>query len=377
MREDGTEIPQETVFKAYRMYKNVEAALHVDVRNSPQKSGKKCLPLTDYVSGFEAERAQLKTGDRDLKRDIELIHNAILNYIPCHEGDDIDKVVWEYGIETWIIPEGGELHIPGGFQQVLDNLIRKIPQTDVYLNTEVTKITYRARSVRVDTRDGRVFPADHVIVTCSIGFLRRHHETLFHPALPSDKVQVLKTMNLGRVNKIFLEFDEPITSPTYRNIVFAWDNTDIGPDKKMWYKRIFGFDQIVTKDRTVVGWIAGDAAEYMETLTNQEIADTCVKIIKKFLKRDKDTLPRLKNILVSRWCSEPFILGTYAYQTSQLSPGQHASLARPLSGRDGRPLVLFAGEALANGCTHGARDTGLRAASALTELYTKALSSKL
>jgi len=358
------------------MYKNVEAALHVDVRNSPQKSGRKCLPLTDFVSGFETERAKLETDDRNLKRDIELIHNALLNCIRFQEGDDIDKVVWEYGIESCIIPDW-DLHIPGGFQQVLDYLIRKIPQTDVYLNTEVTKITYRGRSVRVDTRDGRVFPADHVIVTCSIGFLRRHHETLFHPALPSDKVQVLKTMNLGRVNKIFLEFDEPLTSPTYRNIVFAWDNTDIGPDKKMWYKRIFGFDQIVTKDRTVVGWIAGDAAEYMETLTNQEIADTCVKIIQKFLKRDRVTLPRLKNILVTRWCSEPFILGTYTYQTAQLSLGQHATLARPLRGPDGRPLVLFAGEALANGCTHGARDTALRAASTLTELYKEALPSKL
>ncbi|WAQ96432.1 PAOX-like protein [Mya arenaria] len=371
LREDGTEIERVTVVKAYYIYKHVEEELYnIVFETTPSGSDRTFLPLTQFRQRLKEERENLvgTTSQSDLN-DIKLVHNALENYLRFHEGDELDRVAWELGASSWVVPEGGDVHIPGGYRQVLDYIIRNIPAEAIRFNSEVERVSYSrdGAKVRVQTGDGHVIKADHVIVTCSLGYLKKHHTSIFDPPLPKTKVATIESMAMGRVNKIFLVFDRPVTAPTYKNIALAWENTDIGDDKRHWYRRIFGFDQVFTKTNTIIAWIAGDGAEHMESLTDEEIGNTCVSVLRQFL--GNRIIPALKSIRVSRWCSNPYTLGSYSYQTPRLTRGEQEELARPVRACEGRPVLLFAGEAMANGCTHGARDTGLKASETLISFY--------
>ena len=81
-------------------------------------------------------------------------------------------------------------------------------------------------AVSVHAADGSITEADHVIVTCSLGFLKRNAHRMFKPLLPNDKLAVIHRMGFGTVNKIFLEFEKPWWDKDSNGIQFAWTNDD-------------------------------------------------------------------------------------------------------------------------------------------------------
>jgi len=48
-----------------------------------------------------------------------------------------------------------------------------------------------------------------------------------------------------------------------------------------WYHKIYSFSKV--SETLLLGWISGREAEYMETLTHEQVADTCTNILRKFL----------------------------------------------------------------------------------------------
>ena len=92
-----------------------------------------------------------------------------------------------------------------------------------------------------------------MIITCSLGYLKGHRDTLFELALPVHKYSVISSLGFETVNKIFLEFEKPIFSKANAGIAFAWENTTEKVDRRNWFKRLFGFDSIFTDPRVVVG----------------------------------------------------------------------------------------------------------------------------
>lgn len=369
MREDGNEIDRAIVKEAIHIHNHVSDEVFTSLPCERINSGKIITVAPLIYDLLEREICQINEDD-EYKKDLRRAFNAILNHDRFHEGDELEKVTWEKNMDEYNIPPGGDVHIPRGYVQILNYLIKPIAKTSLKLCCEVVKINWRRgenKSVLVENKNGSKYEADHVIVTCSIGYLKKHHAMLFNPNLPEQKSEVIQTLGIGRVNKIFLEFDCSVLAPTYSSIAFAWDDTDIGKTYQNWYKRIFGFDQIFTKNNTVVGWIAGDAAEHMESLTDTEIGKICTQLLRKFLKNEN--IPNPKSILVSRWCSDTYALGTYYYQTKNMIPGEQKILSEPLKSCKGVPIVMFAGEALTNCCTHGARDSGLQEAERLIKLY--------
>ncbi|XP_053389187.1 spermine oxidase-like [Mercenaria mercenaria] len=378
MREDGTEIRREIVKEAVHIYNKVMDDVY---RTLPRERIKNSRIVTMAPLIYECLDKEVKKLEQneDYIEDMKRVLNAMLNYSRFHEGEELEKVTWEKDIEEYNVPDGGDVHIPGGYVQILNHLMKTVPKESLILQTEVVNINWENcenEQLKIKTKNGTTFTADHVIVTSSIGYLKKHCETLFKPLLPEIKIEVLNSMALGRVDKIFLEFDTAVLAPTYSSVAFAWDDTTIGGDSSKWYKRIFGFDQIFTKNKTILGWISGDGAEYMETLSDEEIGKTCVQLLRQFL-GNKD-IPNAKAVLVSRWCSNPFVLGSYFYQTKTMIPGEQKILSEPLTTTSGKPVVMFAGEALTNCCTHGARDSGIQQAEKVIDLYQgKSLEAKL
>lgn len=65
------------------------------------------------------------------------------------------------------------------------------------LNCEVKLIDYSGKGtpVKITTTNGKIFEADHVIVTVSLGVLKDKHQTLFKPNLSDVKVSAIQVVN--------------------------------------------------------------------------------------------------------------------------------------------------------------------------------------
>ena len=64
------------------------------------------------------------------------------------------------------------------------------------------------KPVRVLCEDGEEFWADHVIVTSSVGYLKKHEAAMFQPRLPETFRRAIHQMGFGTVAKVFLVWDD-------------------------------------------------------------------------------------------------------------------------------------------------------------------------
>ena len=62
------------------------------------------------------------------------------------------------------------------------------------LNTDVSLIQYDLENGKaiVHTTNGKIYCADHVIVTIPLGVLKEKYNTLFKPPLPKQRIKQIK-----------------------------------------------------------------------------------------------------------------------------------------------------------------------------------------
>lgn len=253
--------------------------------------------------------------------------------------------------------------------------------------------------VAVECEDGELVPADHVIVTVSLGVLQRQHASLFRPGLPADKAAAIARLGFGATDKIFLEFAEPFWGPECNSLQFVWeDEADAaeadgpgaeadGPDgagarslsypPERWFRKLCGFDVLYPPERyghVLSGWICGREALVMEQSDDQAVADTCTRMLRQFT--GNPNIPKPRRILRSAWGSNPYFRGSYSYTQVGSSGADVERLAKPLpyteSSKTAPMQVLFSGEATHRqyySTTHGALLSGQREAARLIEMY--------
>ena len=149
------------------------------------------------------------------------------------------------------------------------------------------------RNVQIICENNEIYFADHVICTIPLGCLKEN-QSLFDPKLPAYKKESIERLLFGTVDKIFLEFDRPLLNAEISEVMLLWepdeeadcnstDDSEFSDHiKKYWYKKIYSFSKI--SDQTLLGWISGREAEYMETLDEKTVSDKCTEILRIFLK---------------------------------------------------------------------------------------------
>ena len=147
----------------------------------------------------------------------------------------------------------------------------------------------RGSNVFVECEDCEFIPADHVIVTVSLGVLKKRHESLFHPRLPEEKVMAIEKLGINTTDKIFLEFEEPFWSSECNSIQFVWEDEaeseSLTYPEELWYKKICSFDVLYPPERyghVLSGWICGEEALIMEKCDDETVAETCTEMLRKF-----------------------------------------------------------------------------------------------
>ncbi|XP_045837475.1 spermine oxidase isoform X2 [Meles meles] len=235
--------------------------------------------------------------------------------------------------------------------------------------------------VLVECEDCEVIPADHVIVTVSLGVLKRQYTSFFRPGLPAEKVAAIHRLGIGTTDKIFLEFEEPFWGPECNSLQFVWEDEAESRTltylPELWYRKICGFDVLYPPERyghVLSGWICGEEALVMEKCDDEAVAEICTEMLRQFT--GNPNIPKPRRILRSAWGSNPYFRGSYSYTQVGSSGADVEKLAKPLpyteSSKTAPMQVLFSGEATHRkyySTTHGALLSGQREAARLIEMY--------
>ncbi|XP_042322759.1 spermine oxidase isoform X3 [Sceloporus undulatus] len=323
-----------------------------------------------------------------------------------HSMDEVS--LSEFG--EWTEIPGAHHIIPCGFIKIVEILSCSIPESVIQLNKPVKCIHWNQSiskeiervadhnsdhmeedagyHVLLECEDCEFILADHVIVTVSLGVLKKHHEHMFSPRLPEEKVMAIQKLGISTTDKIFLEFEEPFWSPECNSIQFVWEDEaeaeSLTYPEELWYKKICSFDVLYPPERyghVLSGWICGEEALIMEKYDDETVAETCTEMLRKFT--GNPDIPKPRRILRSSWGSNPYFRGSYSYTQVGSSGADVEKLAKPLpyteSSKTAPMQVMFSGEATHRkyySTTHGALLSGQREAAHLVEMYQDLLQCK-
>ncbi|XP_075237369.1 spermine oxidase-like isoform X4 [Lycorma delicatula] len=195
-------------------------------------------------------------------------------------------------------------------------------------NKVVQTISWTGNEVKICCEDGSHYFADHVIVTVSLGVLKVLAKTMFNPSLPDNKLAAIEGG---------------------------------------WTTEVVDFHFVENQPRVLEGWVIGDTARLMETLSNDELTGAVTELFNWFVSNEY-SISKPINITRSTWGSNRFIHGSYSFRTvksDRLGYSAANILAEPLLFNQTNPVVLFAGEATNDksfATVHGALETGWREA---------------
>ncbi|XP_054259347.1 spermine oxidase-like isoform X2 [Macrosteles quadrilineatus] len=271
-----------------------------------------------------------------------------------------------------------------GYSSVVQHLVDNLPSHSIKTNCVVKLVKYSSDVpyATVFCENGEEYVADHVIVTSSLGFLKENVHSLFCPPLSPEKIQVIQDMGYDTINKIFLVYDTQWWPSHFKGIQLIWDSEEKEDQGyQSWLRHVSGFDVVTTLQGVLLGWVGGEAAMQMETQSDQDIAQLCTSVIRKFM--NQQDIPAPAHIFRSKWHSNRFIRGGYSHTTNKfdknnISPGE---LAKPVyvkkynSDENAKhPVLLIAGEALHCkyfSTTHGAYLSGAQQAQVIIDYATK------
>lgn len=346
--------------------------------------------------------------DRKLRNDTQLsgkralmnsLFDWFLRYEAIENGCDTMSEVSMASYTDWTdFCNGALLNFRYGYKTLLDWFCNRIPTDMIHLNKQVTnvhlvtgdsnrtefgsRVVIRYRDTKSE-ENSRIFSIEcnHVIVTASVGFLKRHLDTLFSPDLPLAKRKIIKQIGFGTVNKIFLQFEKPFWVGSRKRdssgLKLIWHDDEQTSKYPTWARDIISFEAVRRQPNVLVGWVGGHGARLMECETDAMIGQTCLRILRQFLPTDHDRPGKLQSCFATRWHSNPFTCGSYSFRSMRSLDDSIEQLGEPVCMSNGRidcessdksPVLMFAGEATAGklySTTHGAIITGWREADRL------------
>ena len=234
---------------------------------------------------------------------------------------------------------------PAGYNQTIEKMAEGL---EIKLGHIVQEVDYTDKTtIQVITNQGS-FTAKYVISTVPLGILK-NNEITFSPELSSEKMAAINNLQMGLMNKNYFLFDK----------VF-WDNdvdwiTHVTEDPNEW-PLFFNFAKYIDKP-LIMGFSTGQFAHELEELSDDEIKNSAIAALREIY--GENVVPEPTNYLITRWASDPFAKGTYAYIPVGGNIEDYAVLRDSVDNR-----IFFAGEAtdIYPQTVHGAYLSGKREA---------------
>nr|XP_039256505.1 spermine oxidase-like [Styela clava]XP_039256506.1 spermine oxidase-like [Styela clava]XP_039256507.1 spermine oxidase-like [Styela clava] len=285
-------------------------------------------------------------------------HLNIVNYLALYQYE-------EYGAT--------DVKVLDGYMILPKKLSKNIPKSAIKLNSKVQSIQWNKKNesgVAItyvnQFNKAEVIHADMVLVTVSIGCLKKYHKTLFDPNLSVKKQSAIQRIGFGATNKMLLFYENPFWGPgKFSEKYLLWDSYDeltatIPKDefsvKSHWCRGVYKITSY--KTNFLMMWITKKTSNRIRKTPESELKLTVTNLLRRFLNNPK--LPGPDDIITTEWHRDTNFLGTYSYPTIGQMSSHQKKVREPLYVND-MPRVFFAGEALSvsrYGTVDGAFSTG-------------------
>lgn len=181
------------------------------------------------------------------------------------------------------------------------------------------------------------FRADAVLVTVPLGVLK-YDSIEFRPPLPERHLSAVRRMGFGVLNKCIMVFPYSF-----------WDSTENSEDSFGSVRTehrdgrgnmflFYGY-HFISGGATLIGLVAGSAAEEAEGLQPGEQAATMLAVVREVFEKGDVTVPSPLHVTCTRWRADPFARGSYSSVSRGAAGLDYDILAENVGGR-----LFFAGE---------------------------------
>jgi len=289
-----------------------------------------------------------------------------------------DMSLWWWDMGSYISGGDGVLTQVGspnqkvGYSGVVDYFAGPVA-SKIQLNSKVTSIDWTTAPVVVTyVQDGveRQLQANNVIVTVPVSVLQQNRIS-FTPSLPRRKRNALNKIGMGSYNKCILVWDDDADLP--------WPSGEwlekIGEVSQIGRWTTFYNQQARQGKNILVAFAAGRQGKAIESLTDAQIQAEVMESLADMF--GPNAVPPPKKVIIKKWGTDEFALGSYSYMKVGAKPRHRKILAEPLDNR-----LYFAGEATHSqypSTTHGALLSGRTAGNMVAQKFgrRKLLAGKL
>ncbi len=249
---------------------------------------------------------------------------------------------------------GSNATILDGYDRLVHTLAQGI---DIRLSTPVRTVVYDEHGVFLHTDHG-AFQGDGVIVTVPLGVLKAGIPR-FDPPLDEEKWTALRRIGYGDegvLNKICLKFPRRFWPTQCDRFLLLPEDTPCRGCFGVWIDKEHLWGQPILET-----FLAGHAATAWDREGRDEaVVDAALRVLRRAF---PGQVPDPEAYMVTRWLSDPWARGSFAYEKVGTRDEDWEVLARPIGAR-----VYFAGEGVDRinyGTVEGAILTGERAARAI------------
>lgn len=240
---------------------------------------------------------------------------------------------------------GPQMYAKNGQNQIAQSLANGGVDFEIKLNQMVQTIQLTVNGVEIQTlqniekldkksslsqqqQSTTSYMVDAVLCTLPLGVLKNsiNETTLnspnsikFIPPLPDYKCQAINRLGFGNLNKVVLIFEKifwDLQTHLFGNVSSMTKNRG----------ELFLFTSVQRKQPVLVAFIAGDAADNLEQMSDEQIKSKCLSILTEMFGQ----LPLLKNYFVTRWKSDPWSQGSYSYVARGATGDDFDYLAEPV-----------------------------------------------
>ena len=228
---------------------------------------------------------------------------------------------------------GDNLVLPEGFSEVLSRLADGL---EIELNTKVVKIDYGENTVKIASQDGKHWTADKVLITLPLAVLQ-DKDVEFSPPLPDWKSKAMKSLGVGKIEKIILRFPRPFWRKKIQNCK-VFGHIPEKPDRIGHFNIFYDFStEKEEKIFVLVTHLTGSALKLREQ-RDRDIVAACMEVLKNLF--PDETIPKPLDYYVTKWTKDPHTKMSYSYV-----PVGTDGDAYDIMSQDVASKVYFAGEA--------------------------------
>lgn len=256
--------------------------------------------------------------------------------------DPADLSLWEWDQDE--VFDGKDVVFPNGYSQITNGLAQGL---DIRLNEKVTRISYGAEGVEVETSSG-TFGGEKAVVTLPLGVLKQA-SVKFEPSLPESKQAAINRLAMGVLNKVYLKFPKIFWNEEIENFGYLGERLGEWSD---WMSFVPYVGAPV-----LMAFHGGEKGFAIEELSDDEIIAGAMKTLRVIY---DDAIPEPEGYLITRWGKDPYAFGAYSHIPPFASGDDYDALFEPVD-----DVLYFAGEATSReypATQHGAYLTGVAAA---------------